>query len=106
MAKLKFDNKLKPVKNQFDFEGSGIKLFKDFKTFGSMFDKALEGKYDPSEEGYDKFLAYDPESKTYIAVDNTSGELFTEEFNTEEEAYKYLSSDYGTGEDFKNKKNK
>jgi hypothetical protein len=113
MAKLKFDNALKPVKPKFDYEAAGIKYFGDFSKFDKMANKTLDSyekdpkrnyrikSYETPYMKYDRFLAFDPESNKFIAVDNTQGEFWMEEFDSEEEAQNYLMSDTGTGEDFK-----
>ena len=106
---MEFDNKLKPVK-PFDYKGAGIKQFNDYKAFMKFYKSALK-ELDNSgsvpsdfemmdDTYYDKYITKDP-SGAFIVVDNTSGDLFTEEFDTEEEAQNYLMSNFGTGEDFK-----
>ena len=41
----------------------------------------------------DQFLAFDPFSRTYIAVDNRSYDFFIEEFKTHDEAVSWLLQD-------------
>ena len=41
----------------------------------------------------EQFLAFDPFSRTYLAVDNRSLDFFIEEFKTHDEAVKWLNED-------------
>lgn len=41
----------------------------------------------------EQFLAFDPFSRTYLAVDNRSQDFFIEEFKTHDEAVKWLNED-------------
>jgi hypothetical protein len=107
MPKLKFDNALKTTKPKFDYAKAGIKEFTNFKDFRKFFSSAMkmlekEGfvREDEEENNMAKYITKDPSGK-FIVVDNTSGDLFTEEFETEEEAQNYLMADSGIGEDFK-----
>lgn len=41
----------------------------------------------------EQFLAFDPFTRTYLAVDNRSHDFFIEEFKTHDEAVKWLNQD-------------
>lgn len=81
-----------------------------------MFDKLIEDLYNKKEEIHkvsietlSKYVnhwsrdylrdrrkllyAYDPDVEKFIAVDNTTGECFVEEFKNEEEALKWLNEE-------------
>ena len=112
MPKLPVNNKLKlgQAKPESNDE---IVFIKDFNKFGKIFDKAIKSyEGDPNRnykisstyvtpKGMDRIITFDPKANKFIAVDNRIGELYTEEFDTEEEARNFLMSDEYTGEEFK-----
>lgn len=112
MAKLAVNNKLKLEQPKSE-SNDGITTIKDFNKFRSIFDKAIDSyEKDPNRnykisstyvtpKGMSRIITYDPKAKKFIAVDNRIGELYTEEFDTEEEARNFLMSDEFTGEEFR-----
>lgn len=55
-------------------------------------------KYNFTAEDKCNFIAYDNDCNKWIAVDNTNGDMFLEEFNMFENAEFYIENDYESNE--------
>ena len=65
---------------------------KDFKfvSLERLHKEMKKRENEPKKSTKEQFLAFDPFSRTYIAVDNRSFDFFMEEFDTHDEAVQRL----------------